>query len=389
MTDYRYECVVTNSADDMMEHRPAWEDFSTRQLEENIYISFPWLLATLRQYGEAMAPWQIVFVYRHEGEKRDMVGFAAFSVLAPNLLVPVPVLSTLKSPHGYLSHPVFDRDDADRAFLALWDWMNDRSQPWRIILFDQLPDRSPVWDLVRAEATSRKQRVWLKYATSRSMLRRVDSFDTYLAGLARGRRRSFGRLWRKLSAEYGAEVRLHRDRGTAPDLAERFLKLEARSWKGEAGTALACTDTGQRFFEEIIDAYDERGELFCVEMVVDGDPIGMTINFVQGNTLFAFKTAYDPGFRTFSPGISTEVHSIRSFLEATDLETAESGTTGDSYIDDYWNDEADIMAVYVSTPRPSARLVLGAVELATKAKRVLERTIRRESDKTASDALDR
>jgi CelD/BcsL family acetyltransferase involved in cellulose biosynthesis len=376
MTSCRYECVVARSVDEISEHRHAWDEFSKRKLEENIFISLPWLVATLRQYGEAMRPYWIVFIYRDDGTQRDLVGLAGFSLLAPSLLMPVPVISTLVSPHGYLSHPVLDRDFADEAFRSLWAWLDEPSHPWRIVLFDQLPDRSPVWKLVRDEATRRKRRIWLKYATSRSMLRQVDSFDIYLASLGRKRRRSYTRRWRKLEADHGAQVRLHRDRVTTPDLAERFMKLEAKSWKGEEGTALASTAAGRRFFAEITDAFDEQGALFFVETVVGENPIGMTINFVQGSTLFAFKTAYDPDFRTFSPGILTEVQSIRYFLDAKELETAESGTTGDSYVDDYWNDAADIMAVYVPTARWTAGMVLSAVELATELERLLVKTWR-------------
>jgi hypothetical protein len=367
----RYECVVARSLDEIAEHRDAWDDFSKRKLEENLYISLPWLVATLRQYGEAMSPYWIVFIYGDDGVQRDLVGLAGFSLLAPTLLMPVPVVSTLVSPHGYLSHPVLDRDHAGEAFRSLWDWLDEPSHPWRIVLFDQLPNRSPVWKLLRDEATSRKRRIWLKYATSRAMLRQVDSFEAYLSSLGRKRRRSFTRRWRKLEEAYGGQARLHRDRVTTPDLAERFMKLEARSWKGEEGTALASTDAGRLFFEEIIDVHDEIGALFCVETVIGGNPIGMTVNFVQGNTLFAFKTAYDPEFRTFSPGILTEVQSVRYFLETAELETAESGTTGDSYIDEYWNDAADIMAVYVPTARWTAGLVLSAVEAAAALKRLL------------------
>lgn len=374
MTHGRYECVVARSVDEVTVHREAWEDFSRRKLEENIYISLPWLVATLRQYGEAMHPYWIVFIYRVDGTQRNLVGLAGFSLLAPTLLMPVPVVSTLVSPHGYLSHPVLDRDFAGEAFRALWDWLDEPSHPWRIVLFDQLPDRSPIWKLVREEAGNRKRRIWLKYATSRAMLRRVDSFETYLTSLGRKRRRSFTRRWRRLEADYGSQARLHRNRVSNPELAERFMKLEAKSWKGEEGTALASTAAGRGFFEEIIDTFDDLGALFCVETVVDENPIGMTINFVQGKTLFAFKTAYDPEFRTFSPGILTEVHSVRYFLESEDLETAESGTTGDSYIDEFWNDEAGIMAVYIPTARWTAGPVLLAVEYATKLKRLLVKT---------------
>ncbi len=361
-------CEVACDAEQLAAHRAAWEDFSKRQLEDDVYLSLPFLLATLRQYGERR-PVRVVLVYREDGSGRVLIGLAPFCVVRGDDRLPFPVLSTLVSPHGYLSHPALDREDAARAWRAIWEWTQQPQHPWRAVLFEKLPDRSPLWPLLRAEASRSGRRIWIQETSTRSMLRRVDSFEAYLASLGRQRRRSFRRKWGKLESEHGVRVELHRGGPRSRELAERFMALEATTWKGEQGTALASTPADRAFFEELIVELGERGALFCVELVVGDEPVAITVNLVDGRTLFAFKVAYDPRFHAYSPGILAELQTVRLFLESDGLDVGEAGTSGASYIDDYWNDSTELCRTYLATGDLFGRLALRGLEAATGLKR--------------------
>jgi CelD/BcsL family acetyltransferase involved in cellulose biosynthesis len=111
--------------------------------------------------------------------------------------------------------------------------------------------------------------------------------------------------------------------------------------------------------------------LFFVELQLDGRPLAMTANFVQGTTLFAFKVAYDPEFARVSPGILSELQTIRLFHEDGRLELGDSGTAGPSYIDGYWNASTRIQRVLISTGSWSSRFLLSLISRVTRLKRRL------------------
>src|SRR5262249_59895566 len=83
---------------------------------------------------------------------------------------------------------------------------------------------------------------------------------------------------------------------------DEFLRLEARGWKGLAGTALAYSETSRRYFEDVATFASRLGRLLMLGIDFDGRPIPRRCAFSAGQGSFAFKTAYDEDFAHFSPG---------------------------------------------------------------------------------------
>ena len=96
----------------------------------------------------------------------------------------------------------------------------------------------------------------------------------------------------------------------AGDWIDAFLALEARGWKGRAGTALACTPGGRAYFERVALEAHRRGRLVMHSLALGERPIAMSCKFLAGEGAFAYKIAYDEDYEQFSPGTLLELECI-------------------------------------------------------------------------------
>ena len=343
---------VARSADELAAHRVAWEHLAARSAEDNLYACPGYLTVDLARYGEGR-DLRVLLVY--DG---DLIGLWPFEARGATRSTPLSHLAAFAGPHDNLAHPLVDAERGAQAVAAMWDWIACPGNPWRLVLIDPLLSGSPVAALVEREIARRGLRTWIKKETDRAVLSRHADFDAYLASLPTSRRKDYRRKRRALEGEGSVEAVLHRDLVAAPNLAERFMALEAAGWKGGAGTALSASDADAGFFSAITAENAARGALFFVELKTGGRTVAMTTNFVCGTTLFAFKTAYDPAFERFSPGIVCEVEGVRLFHETADLTLGDGGNTEGSYVLSYWRDRRVAQTVAVATGDLASRAFL-------------------------------
>lgn len=347
MTD-DYRIIVVNDAASLREHIDDWQDLANRSLDDNIYLTPEFLLPVL-QFSDTDNEVYVVLAYRVIDQQARLMGLAAFSAVSASWRIPCRMLSTAVSRHTYLSTPLLDREQAGPAWQAIWHWLDDRRHNWGIINLQKMTRESPTWELLDAEFHSRKRDLCKTVLYERPVLQRYQSFDDYLAALPRKRRQEYGRLSRKLAGQGKVEVKLHNGNDDPQGMAQRFMQLENKSWKGTSGSAMQNTQGDARFFTQLLSNFAADNRIYMIELHLDGQPIAMSCNFVMGNTLFAFKVAYDPDYREYSPGILTEFEGVRLFLDDPELKYADSGANGDSYIKNYWLGKSTIMNNYVAT----------------------------------------
>ncbi|MBI3545320.1 MAG: GNAT family N-acetyltransferase [Gammaproteobacteria bacterium] len=338
-------------------HLTAWHDLATRALEDNFYLSPDFISAVLRRYvtkNRAL----IVFVYRIDDQVESLVAVASFSLRRSNWRMPLPVLCGMISPHGFLSHPLVDRQDASAALQALNEWLLRPEHPWRLIFFYGISETSPFFPRLQAELTRQKVRFLSKPMFLRPMLHRHENFNAYLAALSSARRKNFRRRWQQLQAAGSVEVILHQNLARSVRLADDFMQLERLGWKGMRGTALACKSADADFFRDLVNSNAATNRLFFVELKLNGRSIAMTANFLCGQTLFAFKIAYDPQFQIYSPGILAEIQTVKLFHETAGLVKGEGGATGNSYLRSYWRDMTQMQGLYIATPHRRSQVYL-------------------------------
>lgn len=358
-----YRVQVLHGAAELEAFEAELRTLGASALEDNAYTSPAFMAPLLRHQGGAH-PLRIALVWRGDA----LVACAPFALLPPTLRTPLVALSTVVTTHGAPLHPVVHREHVEVALRTLWDWVESREHPWQLVLLDRVSAASRLWAALATELARRDAPFWVREVHGRPMLARHTSFDAYLTTLPASRRKGYRRRLRALERA-GATFHLHRDLSEVPDLAERFMQLEARSWKGSSGTALLATAADRAFFTDAVTRFAHDRALFFVELRVGGVPAAMTANFVDKKTLFAFKVAYDPAFAKYSPGIVTELEGIKRFHEEPELLVADSGSAANAYVRSYFREQAELQWLCIATPRWAARAFVRMMPTVTGLKR--------------------
>lgn len=127
--------------------------------------------------------------------------------------------------------------------------------------------------------------------------------------------RSHLRRSRRIARAMGGELRVEIfDRRTAPalePLLRRAVEIEARSWKGEAGTALLYDPPRRQFFQLYAAMAWSQGALRVSFLHLDDVPIAMQISVEHDGRWYALKLGYDAAYRACSPGSLLKYEVIR------------------------------------------------------------------------------
>ncbi|MCX7898654.1 MAG: GNAT family N-acetyltransferase [Methylocystis sp.] len=264
------------------------------------------------------------------------------------------ITSLYCNPYTTLSHPLVRRDDAVAILTSVVHFLAQERRrdgllfPWLTegrAFFAALRDAAMQngLDLVRVDGVTRPA---------------IDpepgnSGSRYAAAYcSKSRRQGVERRMRRLQ-EIGAVefVETLLDEPGGREALEAFLELERKSWKGEAGTALACNEATRNF------AYDAFGGADIVSRVrlralnLDKRPIAMALDLESQGVAYAFKAAYDAEFARFSPGLLLDAQTASRIGAEFEIKRLDSFAQTDIAQSNVWRQEEPV-GRYVMTLAP-------------------------------------
>ena len=134
---------------------------------------------------------------------------------------------------------------------------------------------------------------------------------------SRSRRQQHRRKWRKAEAIGPVAVEILTPAPADVDpLFDRIVAVEAKSWKGRAGTALLHDEKQAAFFRRFGRKMAEKGQLRLCFLTIGGADAAMTFATVWDNRFWAIKVGYDESFAAVSPGEALLVELIRHAAES-------------------------------------------------------------------------
>jgi hypothetical protein len=163
-----------------------------------------------------------------------------------------------------------------------------------------------------------------------------------------------------------------------------FLDLEARGWKGQEGTALACNPADTRFFAALAHEGASRRQLLVYRLKLDERIIALTTVFVSGDGAFLFKTAYDEAYSRGSPGALLQAY-IFANLPHQQPQVAwvdSCAAPGNDLMEELCSDRRAIQSLLVSTGRGPGDLLVASLPLFRWARRTLRRLHGRRAHRT-------
>jgi hypothetical protein len=126
-----------------------------------------------------------------------------------------------------------------------------------------------------------------------------------------------------------------------------FLALEAKGWKGVAGTALVQNPELRRFAESAVDALAQQGQASVARLLLGSQPIACIVTLQSAGGAWCWKIAYDESLARFSPGVQAMMELTEALLADATVAFADSCATPDHpMIDHLWRERlamADLM----------------------------------------------
>jgi CelD/BcsL family acetyltransferase involved in cellulose biosynthesis len=98
-------------------------------------------------------------------------------------------------------------------------------------------------------------------------------------------------------------------------LADAF-EVEARGWKGGAGTAIASSPETRRFYEDVARWAARRGSLRLMQLRLDGRLLAFELDLLEGGSLYSLKAGFDPEHARHSPGHLVALAAVEEALAA-------------------------------------------------------------------------
>jgi CelD/BcsL family acetyltransferase involved in cellulose biosynthesis len=138
-------------------------------------------------------------------------------------------------------------------------------------------------------------------STDSPYLTLAGTWDEYLAELDRKHRSNVRNRLNRLRKKGRVEMEVI-SRGA--DLGRSLqvgLDIEAKAWKGVAGTAIVRHPALLDFYRVLAKRTADRGWLRLSFLNVDGRPVAFDYSLEYANRLYVLKPGYDPEFAPYSP----------------------------------------------------------------------------------------
>lgn len=209
-----------------------------------------------------------------------------------------------------LNTPRFDlihgADETERAEIVKAIWNRIKTLPkWSVLEMRLVKKDSWLKDLLAAaESENYRAGIWQMDGAPFVTLPQGDDKEKLIEEHFKGLKKSFRQdLKRRLiRLKERGEVEFVVARGYSPELLQKYFELEARSWKGRGGTAVACDQKAAGLHDDFARATAANNALFIYELKLDGETIAMSLNIRHDRQTVFWKTSFAEEYRRFSPG---------------------------------------------------------------------------------------
>ena len=299
----RLRVAVLRGALELEAQAAEWEDLAAHAVEQNPFYE-PWMLLPALEAAGA-AP-EIVLV--HAGSR--LVGLFPLERRPRYHGLPLGELRLWRHALCFLCTPLLRSGFEREALEAFLGWLA-RDSGASLLRLHYLPGEGLFHRALLRHFERHPQLMHFTERYTRALFRPRRSAEGYLRAAVRGRRlKEFRRLARRLAGLGRVEYRqLGRGEHAAQWIGD-FLALEARGWKGRAGTALASTGANREWFERIALEAGRRGRLLIHGLYLNGRALALSCKIRAGDGAYAFKIAYDEDYEQYSPGLLLELEQI-------------------------------------------------------------------------------
>jgi CelD/BcsL family acetyltransferase involved in cellulose biosynthesis len=370
-----FSLVIVRSAEELAEHGQALDDLAANTLEPNVFYE-PWMLLPALRAFACHQPLELALIYRNgPGKSQVLCGFLPLERQLRWKGLPISVLRMWRHVHCVLGTPLLRAEFARESWAFFMDWLAKDRNGCTVLELPFVTGDGPFSQLLLEHGNHHGRLSYQVEAFPRALFRRRATTADYLASALSGRRcREFKRLEDRLRERGQLDYTVLAPDGDVTAWIDAFLDLEARGWKGSAGTALASQEADCQFFRSFATEGFRRGRLMMLALHLDGRPIALKCNLLACNGSFAFKIAFDEHYAAYSPGSQLEIFNIEHLHKNPRVQWMDSCAIPDHpMINRLWLDRRTIQTVLIATGRGPSDFVVSLLPALRWLKRALSR----------------
>lgn len=340
---------------DSPQQRAAWDALASRASTPNPFFESWYLLAGLARFDAAR---NVQIAALMQGDTAEgLVPVQRAGRYGRHLL---PHLAVWLHANAFLGAPLVAQGAEEAFWEALLDWADRHARRALFLHAAALPLDTALAEALMVVCARQGRRLALVHREERAMLASPLSPAAYLEDALPGKKRKELRRQHARLAEQGALGFVRRSDAHGIALwIEQFLALEARGWKGGAGSALACAAETAGLFRESMTEAAKRGCLERLSLELDGQPVAMLATLLAPPGAFSYKTAFDERFARFSPGVLLQLENL-ALLERPGVRWADSCAAPDHpMIDSLWRERRALGRVSIAIGGTARRALFG------------------------------
>jgi CelD/BcsL family acetyltransferase involved in cellulose biosynthesis len=294
--------------DAFLKAKPAWDGLVERANVGHPFLTHDWIRCWWESFGVGRK--LNILMVRREG---SLIAIAPLMISRTAIYgIPVRELGSISNDHT----PRFDfvisgtASEHASAMEAIWRHLWDTHWEWDVMKLCQL-EPGPTLDQLTRLAESKSCRLATWPSTDSPYLPIAGRFEDHFATLPRGLRANLRRRMKRLEEIGPVEFeQVSSEAAIDSALAEAF-RMEAGTWKGEAGTAIACHNELARFYTSIAHAAARQGTLYLTFLLLNGQRIAFDLSLIYGRRLFKLKPGYLQEHHACSPGQQLTTMTVR------------------------------------------------------------------------------
>ena len=321
-----------------------WHRLAGRAAEQNVFYAPGFALAAAPVLGRDV---EAILVWSADLPRR-LVGLFPFRVAARRYGIDLPILEGWTHRFAPLGAPLVDRDAVAAVVASFLDHVASDAALPKLLMLPLLDESGPVARALRTAVEGAGGAHALYGRHRRAALRRDGDAAQYVErAIGKKRHKEFQRLRRRLAEAGPVAFEVARNPAAVAAALQDFLALEAKGWKGGAGTALIQAPELRRFAETAVDALAVQGQAGVARLVLGSRPIACVVTLQSAGGAWCWKIAYDESLARFSPGVQAMMELTDALLADQTVAFADSCATPDHpMIDHLWRERlamADLM----------------------------------------------
>lgn len=274
-----------------------WDALVERAGIGHPFLGHDWVRSWWEAFG---ADRRLNILLAYHGE--ELIGIAPLMLARERMYgIPVRVMAAIYNDHTPRYDFVVARDHA-AVCEAFWMQLQRQDGEWDFLRLCQLESDSPTLAHLLQFTTSRHWRLGLWASNQSPYLAVAGTFDQAFQKLPRGMRANTRRRLKRLQEIGPVEFETLTGQAALDDALAEAFRMEAGTWKGAAGTAIACDPAVTRFYSLVAHYASQSRELYLTFLRVNGERVAFDLSLIHAGRLFKLKPGYRQDLHACSPG---------------------------------------------------------------------------------------